>query len=149
MRFARTRNEKRGWRRCRVSKVVVEDVAVDAVVDMIVVVEAGEVMMGVVEAEVDMMVDGVGMMLDAVVMMLVVEVEEGMMEDAVAAGATETKIVVTIIVALTEVLGFLLADLALRLLLPGLPLSSVAKESYHPARAAQEPSVALDHRDKS
>ena len=149
MRFARTRNEKRGWHRCRVSKVVVEDVAVDAVVDMIVVVEAGEVMMVVVEAEVDMMVDGVGMILDAVAMMLVVEVEEGLMEDAVAAGATETKIVVTIIVALTEILGILLADLALRLLLPGLLLSSVAKESYRPARAALEPSVALDHRDKS
>jgi hypothetical protein len=149
MRFARTRNEKRGWRRCRVSKVVVEGVAVDAAVDMIVVVEAGEVMMGVVAAEVDMMLDVVGMMLDVVAMILVVEVEEGMMEDAVAAGATETKIVVTIIVALTEMLGILLADLALPLHLPGLPLSLVAKESYHPARAALEPAVALDHRDKS
>ena len=115
--------------------------AVDVVVDMMVVVEAGKVMMGDVAVEVGMMVDAVGMM-------VVVEVGEGTMEDAVAEGATVTKVVAMTIVPLTEMLDFLLADPAQCLHLLELRLSWVVKASYHPVLAVLEPAVVPDHRGK-
>ncbi len=113
----------------------------DVVVDMIVVVEAGEVMMGDVAVEVGMMVDVVGMM-------VVVEVGEGTMEDAVAEGATVTKIVAMTIVPLTAMLDSLLADLAQCLHLLELRLSWVVKATYRPVRAVLEPAVVPNHRGK-
>jgi hypothetical protein len=74
--------------------------AVDAAVDMMVVVEAVEAMTRDAAAEVDMMADAVGTIVD-------VEAGEGTMVDAVAEGATETKFVVLVqtLEILTTIVG--------------------------------------------